>query len=109
MKKKKKNGRAIIGKYFHVETTICLTKDFIILSTQLSLAIEAFLDRYVPEYSGSTFLIANIKFGFRDYLSYIHIFARKNENTDAFPQFQGEKHFRALECGTVEGRIITSH
>lgn len=42
-----------------MEKTICLTKDFIILSTQLSSAIEAFLDRYVPELSKSTFLIAS--------------------------------------------------
>lgn len=53
-----------------MEKTICLTKDFIILSTQLSLANEAFLDRYVPEHFKNTFLIASVKFGFRDYLSY---------------------------------------
>lgn len=74
--------------------TICLTKGFIILSTSLSLAIEAFLDRYVPEHSKSTFLIANIKLAFG---MIFQIVARKNEHTDAFPHFQGEKHFRASE------------
>lgn len=54
-----------------MEKTIGLPKDFIILSTQLSLAIAAFLDRHVPGCSKSTFLIANRKFGFRDYLSYV--------------------------------------
>ena len=53
-------------------------KSCIILSTQLSLAIEAFLDRYVPELSKALFWLP-MEFGFRGF----PIFARENENTDA--------------------------